>query len=131
MGIYLIMYTVVCVLQACSLSHWGRGRHVSNFWWDTIPKRLGGEALLAPGRLGGEPYPFGVGLKILGGRRTCHILRHIGSDPKEIDVHLIGVHLIGVHLIGVHLIGVHLMGVHLMGVHLISMYGILTAEIIN
>jgi hypothetical protein len=32
-----------------------------------VPKRLGGEALFAPGRLGAEPYPLGVGLKIFGG----------------------------------------------------------------
>jgi len=31
-----------------------------NFWWGTVPKRLGGKALLAPGRLGGEALsPWG------------------------------------------------------------------------
>src|SRR6266516_2533736 len=35
-----------------------------NFWWGTVPRRF---ALLAPGRLGGSPYPLGAGLKIFGG----------------------------------------------------------------
>ena len=42
------------------------------FGGGTMPKRLGGEALLAPGRLGGEPYPLGAGLKIFDGAHRPH-----------------------------------------------------------
>jgi hypothetical protein len=51
-----------------------------------MPKMLGGEALLAPGKLGGEPYTLGAGLKIFGeGTRAT------GSGPKGIGVPLGGV----------------------------------------
>jgi hypothetical protein len=43
------------------------------FWWGTVPKWLGGEALLTPGRFGGEPYPLGAGRKILVGAHGPHI----------------------------------------------------------
>ena len=56
------------------ISPWGGACVPQNVWWGTMPKRLGGEALFAPGRLGGKPYP-----KIFGEDARATFLRHSGG----------------------------------------------------